>query len=156
MTEAREKDGTTPSIDPNRDPASGRFLPGNNANPKGRPRGYDFRHIVAEYSARQGVNVEDAVAAIYVAMVGAARNGDVAAAKLLLERLCESPDEIKLSVRHERVDAIGGNISTHDMASEILAATEIARSVLRPIGETTGGSDVVPRLNGSANGSAHA
>jgi hypothetical protein len=83
-----------------RDEKTGRFLPGNNANPKGRPKGFDFRRVVHEKMQEQNLPVEHALWSIFRSMLARASGGDVSAAKLLLDRLCES-DPITLDVTHE-------------------------------------------------------
>lgn len=95
-----------------RDPQTGRFLPGNNANPKGRPRGIDFRRVVREKAEQEGIAVEDAVWAIFRSMLKQAGAGDVSAAKLLLDRLCDD-------------DA--GVASVEEKAAQILATVEAMR-----------------------------
>ena len=69
-------------------PVDKRFKPGQSGNPAGRPPGLDFRRLVEKRAAAEGVPVEAAMWAIFVSMLKRARAGDVAAAKLLLDRLC--------------------------------------------------------------------
>lgn len=83
-----------------RDEATGRFLPGNRANPQGRPKGFDFRKVIRDKMEAQDLPVEDALWAIFRSMLTRASGGDVSAAKLLLDRLCES-DAIMLDVSHQ-------------------------------------------------------
>jgi hypothetical protein len=70
-----------------RDRSSGRFLPGNSGGP-GRPRGLDFRRVVAEQAHAAGVGLEGAMWAVFQAILSRAKAGDVQAAKLLLDRVC--------------------------------------------------------------------
>ena len=70
-----------------RDQSSGRFLPGNRGGP-GRPRGLDFRRVVAEQAEAAGVGLEGALWAVFQAILRRAKSGDVQAAKLLLDRVC--------------------------------------------------------------------
>ena len=72
-----------------RDPETGRFLPGNSGGP-GRPRGLDFRRVVAERAAAAGIPLEAAVWSIFTSLLRRARDGDVHAAKLTLDRLCDN------------------------------------------------------------------
>lgn len=67
-----------------RDPATGRFMPGHGGGP-GRPRGSDLRSLVAEHRAS---TMEEALLRVYDMLVERAIGGDVAAARLLLDRLC--------------------------------------------------------------------
>ena len=66
---------------------TGRFTQGNPGGP-GRPRGLDFRAVVAEKAEGEGIAVEDAIWDIFQSLLAQARQGDVQAAKLLIERLC--------------------------------------------------------------------
>jgi hypothetical protein len=79
---------------PSRDPVTGRMLKG---RPGGPGRGWDgarnhgvynFRALVAEFVEAHGGFVEDVVVDLFGCLMRAAQNGDVAAAKLLLERFC--------------------------------------------------------------------
>lgn len=93
-------DETDPAIqaESGRDSVTGRFLPGTSGNPKGRPRGLDFKRIVYERAAAAGIPIEDAVWLVFQAMLKAASGGDVAAAKLILERICETePTEVHVT-----------------------------------------------------------
>ncbi len=85
----------TGATDPERDDR-GRFVAGH-VGRGGRPKGYDFRKIVAEESAKHGVPVEVAVWAIYTALLKRARRGDVAAARILLDRLCPRDETIHIT-----------------------------------------------------------
>lgn len=78
------------------------FQPGKSGNPAGRPRGFDFRRIVAERIAKEGLTVEDAVWAVFKAAFQQAGKGDIQAAKLIIDRLCDS-DPQRLEVEHTNV-----------------------------------------------------
>lgn len=107
---------------------TGRFVPGNRAAVgHGRPPGYDFRKIVTEESKRNNISVEAAVWSIYGAMIVKARSGDVQAAKLLLDRLCES-DPIKL----EHSASVDGPVipATAELAQGIKQLSELADELL--------------------------
>lgn len=93
-------DPAKPEETGDRDQLTGRFLPGNRANPKGRPKGFDFRKVIRDKMLSQDLPVEDALWAIFRAMLGRASSGDVSAAKLLLDKLCET-DPIMLDVQHQ-------------------------------------------------------
>lgn len=66
--------------------ALGRFAPGNPGGPGRRPRP-DFASVVDAHLARNGGSTERALAEIFDSMRAAAAGGDVAAARLLLDRL---------------------------------------------------------------------
>lgn len=78
------------AVNGDRDPVTGRFLPGNVANPNGRPRALDFRRLVRERSEQEGVSVDEAMFGVYRSMLKRALAGDVQAGKLLLDRLCDT------------------------------------------------------------------
>lgn len=83
--------------DPKRD-ARGRWLPGQTGNPNGRSRGYDFRKIITDAAAQAGVDLPKTLWTIFGAILKAALKGDVHAAKLLLDRLCDTePDRIHVT-----------------------------------------------------------
>ena len=89
----KRKAPAKPAENGDRDPATGKFVHGNCANPNGRPRGIDFRRLVREKTKDNG-SVEDALFAVYRSLMVLARHGDVPAAKLLLDRLCDKdPDK---------------------------------------------------------------
>ena len=77
---------------------AGRFTKGNPGGP-GRLRGFDFRAAVAERAEAEGISIEDAIWDIFQSLLAQARQGDVQAAKLLIERLC-GKDTFELEIRH--------------------------------------------------------
>lgn len=75
-----------------RDPASGRFVSGHRGI-GGRPKGVDFKALIRE---RKGQGpLEDVLVAIFDALAETAATGDVAAAKLLLDRLTTDDDVVQ-------------------------------------------------------------
>lgn len=78
---------------PSRD-ENGRLLPGRPGGPgRGAPGArnhgvYNFRALVAEFVEAHGGHTEDVVVDLFGCLMRAANAGDVAAAKLLLERFC--------------------------------------------------------------------
>ena len=66
---------------------TGRFAKGNPGGP-GRPRGLDFRAVVAAHAERTGFSIEGAIIDVFISLLRQAHEGDVAAAKFLIERLC--------------------------------------------------------------------
>ena len=80
----------------------GHYLPGHTLG--GRTRGFDFRSNVAKFAAENGEPVEQALSRVYLGILRAAAAGDVAAAKLLIERLCgKEADVVDLTVGKRRM-----------------------------------------------------
>lgn len=80
--------------------ARGLFLPGNTtARLGGRPKAVDFRALVQR---ARGETVDERLLAVYDMLTKRAAEGDVNAAKLLLERICgKDADEIRLTDERE-------------------------------------------------------
>jgi len=79
-----------------RDPVTGLWLPGHKGI-GGRPKGFDFRAVVAERVKLEGKTVEDVIWEIFGALYRQAKIGDVVAAKFLVERLCgKTPEALDL------------------------------------------------------------
>lgn len=76
---------------------SGRFVKGSKGGP-GRPKGRDFRHVIEE---AVGSRVDADIVSVYYAMLAAAKEGDVSAARLVIERLCGP-----VTQKHDHGDAI--------------------------------------------------
>ena len=74
-----------------RDSKSGRFLPGNSGGP-GRPRGFDLRAVAEQKAAEEGVDLETGLWLVVRRLMTAAQGGDVQAARLLLDRLCDATE----------------------------------------------------------------
>lgn len=74
----------------------GLFLPGNSiAKLGGRPRGIDFRKLVQEF---RKAALDGDLQQVYESMLDRAKAGDVQAAKLLLDRLCDiDPQEVNVN-----------------------------------------------------------
>lgn len=89
-----------------RDESSGRFLPGNHGSP-GRPRGIDFRKLVQDF---RGAALDGDLQAVFDAMKTRALAGDVAAAKLLLDRLCDT-DPIRVAVEDNDAESIARQVN---------------------------------------------
>lgn len=81
-----------PAATGDRDPVTGQWLPGNRGNPNGRPKGIDFRRLVMEKLGEAAV--EDVLLDVFTRLAELVRGkrGDVQAAKLILDRICEKPD----------------------------------------------------------------
>jgi hypothetical protein len=77
---------------------NGKFAPGVSGNPKGRPRGIDFRKVAEERSAAAGTNLEHELYEVLAALIAQAKKGDATAAKLVLDRLCDAvPSKVEHS-----------------------------------------------------------
>lgn len=61
---------------------------GQSGNPRGRPKGIDFRKAVEEHAKKNGLDLSLATWEVAEAMRAAALKGDVPAAKLWLDRVC--------------------------------------------------------------------
>ena len=103
--------------------ARGRWLPGTTGGP-GRPRGYDFRAVVEQFAIANKVEVDRAIYEVFTALAARARAGDVAAAKLLLDRLCTAdPTQVEVLTalpedeRQRRVDEIISALELRRMQS---------------------------------------
>lgn len=82
--------------------ARGQFVPGGPPGP-GRPKGArDLRAIIVEHFERQGVDFEQAAVTIVGGLLKEAKDGNVPAAKLLLDRLFP----VKLELGESFVDLI--------------------------------------------------
>lgn len=112
---------------PSRDPVTGRMLKG---RPGGPGRGWDgarnhgvynFRALVAEFVEAHGGHVEDVVVDLFGCLMRAAQNGDVAAAKLLLERFCgKEAEQLDIAVA-------AGKLTDVERATRIAAILADAR-----------------------------
>ena len=73
---------------------SGRYLPGHTLAGPGRPKGsaIDLRQLATDRAAERGINLDDALLDVLVALIEKAREGDVGATKLLFSRLCGEPE----------------------------------------------------------------
>jgi len=62
---------------------AGRFQPGQSGNPKGKPKG--LRSRITQLAEKL---MEDDAEAVVKAVVSAAKGGDMAAARIILDRIC--------------------------------------------------------------------
>ena len=77
----------------------GRFTRGNPGGP-GRPRGLDFQQEVLKRAKSSDFDVADALWQVFLALLKKAKRGDVPAAKLLLDRLCDNAsDTVEVTYR---------------------------------------------------------
>lgn len=67
------------------DPKTGHFVPGWRGGP-GRPKGIDFRALITE---QRGASLADDLVRLFDRLLVLAISGDVQAAKLLLDRVCQ-------------------------------------------------------------------
>lgn len=69
------------------------WKPGQSGNPKGRPKGLDFRALVQAKHKEYGLDLEESMWQVYLSLLASALGGDMQAAKLLLDRLCSGDTE---------------------------------------------------------------
>jgi len=112
----------------------GRFEPGQSGNPKGRPVG-------TGYASKLRTAIEDDMPEIIISVVAKAKSGDLAAAKLLLDRVFPAlkPVEMPAAIQQGQSLADSGNAVvnaalegslTPDQADSLLSAiTKQARVV---------------------------
>jgi hypothetical protein len=86
----------------------GTFAKGASGNPLGRPRRPDLFRVASEYAAREGIDLERALFLTVQKMLELAQDGDVGAAKLVFDRLCDQdPLSVELTTRGiDRVEAV--------------------------------------------------
>lgn len=65
----------------------GTFAKGNPGGP-GRPPAIDLRAAAEEHARKKKIDLRQAIGEVVLAMLTKAKNGDVHAAKLVIERLC--------------------------------------------------------------------
>lgn len=84
----------------------GRWLPGASAGP-GRPKGFDFRQAVAKALEARGDDPAAAMVQVYDMLLAQSLRGDVAAAKLLLDRLVgKEPEVIDAVIATKRLSPV--------------------------------------------------
>lgn len=109
----------------------------------GRPRGYDLRKIVAERLATDGTSVETVVYEVFDALRSNVRKGDTAAAKLILDRLCDTdPQGLEITYPDGAPQAGPPVPSPADLLAGIRKLNQLADELLTD-----------PKRNG--NGQAH-
>jgi hypothetical protein len=109
----------------------GRFQPGQSGNPKGRPKGSKNRvtelKIEMELALREGLNPE-VLKAVLASMVVEAINGNVSAAKLIMDKVMENAKstddsgetnpEIVINInnltKEDLIEATGGRVIEHE------------------------------------------
>lgn len=84
--------------DPNRDSVTGRFLPGNCANPKGRPPKKDFATVVAEVAPEVGLDFNGMVCWSVKKLFDQARAGDTKSLCVIIERLFGAVDKNNINI----------------------------------------------------------
>ena len=85
---ARQKPVRTGKAPIEKDPGNGQFLAGNNGG-GGRPKGsLDFMAVAREKAKETGENLRDILWDTFMAAVQQAKDGDIAAARAVWDRLC--------------------------------------------------------------------
>lgn len=115
----------------------GRFQPGCKPGP-GRPRG-GWRapsawKIAIERAEKEGFDLEEAIWRVVRKLLTAAQNGDVAAAKLVFDKLCpEPPASVQARVYDNRgqtlAELIAGSMQL-EREEEAAASAELARHTI--------------------------
>lgn len=118
-----------PDATGDRDPVTGRFLPGNSGAGGGRPRGLDFRRIVQD---AHGETIDAKLRDVFDALLVAAKAGDVQAAKLLLDRLCDS-EPTTVNLNHNGTAPVAPAVI--GIVADLERAGEIAREALDELGK---------------------
>lgn len=98
--------------------ALGRFAPGNPGGPGRRPRP-DFATVVDAHLARNGGSTEKVLGEVFDGLRAAAAGGDVAAARLLLDRLCPIEKGAAAGRDLEALLAETNRMTDHERASRI-------------------------------------
>lgn len=84
----QQENGLPEKDDNGRDPVTGQFVKGYQGGP-GRPRGsMDFMQVCRKRARETGVSIEDLVWQVAESLFKNAINGDIVAAKLILDRSC--------------------------------------------------------------------
>ena len=102
----RDIDAGEPWLDPdesadprNRDPVTGRLLPGHKIAGPGRPKGsLDFMSVCRTKAREAGVKLSDLVWLATKGLASRAARGDAAAAKVLIDRLCGPIDKALINL----------------------------------------------------------
>ena len=82
------------TVENGRDPGNGQFVQGNTGGPGRPPGSLDLMQICRRKAKETGKDLEQVVVAIMASMeTEAIENGDVAAAKVVLERYCGAADK---------------------------------------------------------------
>jgi len=119
------------SRDPsNRDPVTGRLLPGHSIAGPGRPRGsLDFMVVCRDKAKAAGVSLSDLVWAATRGLAVRAARGDAAAAKVLLDRLCGSVDkgtEVNVDARTVALPSAAPPADDGDFAAWVAGVNRVA------------------------------
>jgi hypothetical protein len=128
----------------NRD-SRGRWLPGHSQPGPGRPRGLDFRRVVEEKAEAEGFDLDEAIWEIVLALFEEAKAGSVAAAKLLLDRLC-GPVTAAVEVEiQQQPGPVGPPIPSTEKLLEDLQrikelSVEFGHEPLRALGDESAGA----------------
>lgn len=101
--------------------AAGRWLPGVSGNPGGKEPGIHFRTMVRERVKKLGRTPTEAMEDVFDALFERATKGDVAACKILIERMCED-EAIQVDVRTS-----GHSMTDEQLVAAVQAAFEAAK-----------------------------
>lgn len=97
-------DSSSKSGDGNRDEA-GRWLPGHRQPGPGRPKALDFKKLIQEH---RGATYQETIIKVYDVLADKALGGDIAAIKLLLDRMTDKEAD-KLIVGRSLDEILAGS-----------------------------------------------
>ncbi len=93
-----------PAVQPGRDPRTGQFLPGNRLSPGRTSNRPDLVAVAHEWAQRHGTSVRFELGEVVGAMFAKAKEGDVAAASLILNRLAMADSSLVAAFSVEMSD----------------------------------------------------
>ena len=91
-------------VDENRDPGTGRFLPGYKG---GRKHRIDLLSVCDRRAREEGMELEDLLWQVFKGLVVQAAKGDTVAARIIFERVCTTPDQLAARLELEVTAALG-------------------------------------------------
>jgi len=103
--------------------ADGTFVAGNNANPAGRPKG--SRHKISLLAEKL---MSDDVEGVVKSVVSAAKNGDMTAARLILERVSPPRKDTPISIELPDINSIDDVSTAMALVVKSAANAEIGLS----------------------------
>ena len=99
---------------------AGRFLKGQSGNPAGKPKGAR-NHAIRALETLLGNCAEE----VALAVIGAAKHGDTAAARLVLERVMPARKDSPISIDLPPIEGIAGLLAAGEAVLRAVAAGEI-------------------------------
>jgi len=106
---------------------------GDNPDGLGQPRGLDFRAVIAARAESEGISIEGALWDVFQSLLLQARLGDVQAARLLLDHLCDK-EPVELHVSHPKDSLFGLSEQALDLPLDSLDAAGHGRVTAQSLG----------------------